>query len=1327
MRLKALARTLFTIVLLNTLSAVRPAAAQTLTQPNPQQATRASANYGNLPLTFEANRGQTGAQVKFLSRGPGYTAFLTAGGITLSLRPNQPAPVQQTNNLAAVNQSLPVNTTLQFKLVGAAPNPAIIGEDPQPGTVNYFIGKDSTKWLTHVPTYARVRYKNVYPGIDLVYYGNRRHLEYDFAVSPGTDPGQIRFEITGGSQMELDGEGNLVLQTASGQLRFQSPVIYQESSGQRVPVSGSYVMNDATHISFHVAQYDLKKPLVIDPVLLYGTYLGGTGADQASGIAVDSAGGVYIAGYTNSADFSLTTFGTPATSANHVFVAKLDPTGSSLVYADYIGGNSDDYGIGLALDSSNNVYVTGITTSSDFPTVNAYQSVEPGSDTGFLSKISADGSSLVYSTYLGGSGIDQPAGVAVDTQGEAYVAGATSSQDFPVVNAYQSTALANQGDVYGNYGFLTKFTASGSSLSYSTYFGGNTDVVQNCGSPCYPAPYSAISAVALDADGDAFVAGTTNTSNFPVTSGAYLTSNSTQQDATVGFVSEFGSSGSLDYSTYFYGSSGNSVAIAAIAVDASGSAYIAGTVASDTTFPITSTAICDPSVEGFGCSYAFVSKFSPTAATLLYSTFLGPDNYASPQSIALDSNNNAYVVASTNSTAFATNSGIEGFTNGESVLLVEIDASGTTQLFATYLGGSGDDFASGITVDATGNIYVAGSTDSSDFPVTQGALQNVLGGSTDTFVVKIGPNAAASVALSPSLLQYAQEAVGSTSAAQLVLLRNMGSAALNISSITSTGDFAETDNCGTDVPAGSGCTLSITFVPTNGGLRSGSIVIQDDAAGAPHVINLSGTASGPAAIFAPTSLTFSAPVGTSSPAQSVILANSGTAALSINNIQVTGDYSQTNNCPATLASGSNCTFNITFTPSVSGTGNGTLALTDNLPDSPQTITFTGNGYVNTLVFAPASLTFGSQILNSSSAAQVVVVTNPGSNPVTVSGVAASGDFGQTNNCSIVAASGGTCAISVTFTPTAAGSRTGTVSVTDNAQGSPQTVSLIGTGSNLPAPSAILTPTSITFSAQEVGTASGPQIVTLSNSGSAALSVSSILVTGDYSQTNNCPASLAAGSACAISITFNATNAGTRTGTLTIVDNSTGSPQTVTLAGSGLDFSLASAQGSNTVTAGSAANYNLTITPMGGSFAYPVKLACSGLPAETSCTLSPATVTPDGTAVASTLSITTAASTAEARPMRPSRRVPVYAAWIQWQGICFFGMVLAAHKRSIRKRCALILLALLVVAMLSMSGCAGGTGIAPVPGSGTASGTYTITVTGTSGSLQHSIPVTLKVQ
>jgi hypothetical protein len=1403
------------------------AAQQANLLPTTGKSQSAAANYGKLPMTFEGNMGQTDPQVKFLSRGSGYVVFLTSGGMVFSAHSQLVANTgAQANAKANQTQS---GAVIQLNLVDSNPNPLAVGESPQAGKANYFIGRDRSKWHTNVATYGKVHYKNVYPGIDLVYYGNPSQLEYDFEIAAGADPKQIQFDVKGADSVSVDPTGDLVLQTKQGALHVKSPVLYQTFNNMKLPVSGGFSLKSSTRVGFSLTGYDPTKPLVIDPVLLYSTYLGGLADDQAVGIAVDSEGSAYVSGWTQSTNFPLASQGTTPSGTN-AFIAKLDVSGSSLLYADFIGGSSEDYAQAMTLDSNNNAYVTGYTCSSDFPMVNAFQSSMNGCWDGFISKVSADGSSLLYSTYLGGSGGALPYAIALNSSNEMYVAGYTYSTDFPLLNAFQTTVAPNGGSNYGEYGFVTHLTADGSALVSSTYLGGSANVIQNCGYPCWGQPDSVIQGIAVDLSGNAYVAGWTNTYDLPTTDGAYMPSQNSPGNQQIGFVSEIGATGSLLYSTYFGSTSGYPTSAVGIAVDSSGSAYITGTAYSDGTFPVTTPNLCDPGTYGWSCSYGFVTKFNPTGTGLAYSTFLPVNNYANPQSITLDAQDNAYVLSSVYNGSMTALNPIEGFTNQNDLLITEVDPTGSIQLFSTYLGGNGNDSPGGIAVDASGSIYVAGYTDSSDFPVTAAALQNTLGGNTDAFVAKIGTTDAPAVAISPSLVQFSIRAVGSVSQPNTSLLRNMGSSALTISSITISGDFTETDTCGTGVPAAATCTFTVTFTPTAPGPRFGSILVQDDGAGSPHFINLVGDGSTAIVALSSTSLTFpSLQIGQPSPPQSVTLTNNGNATLNLTNIALTGDYAQTNDCPSALGVGSVCTFQITFTPTAGGARNGALTLTDNAPDSPESVNLTGSGYVTTATIAPSSLTFTSQSVGATSSAQTVVVTNTGENAMAVSGVTtsgdfaqtnqcssipasqscsisvtftpttsgsrvgtltisdnaqgnphtvtlggtgiasaasfnptslifasqsvgstsapqsivftntgngqlsvssilATGDFAQTNNCAILAASTGTCTIVVTFTPTAVGSRTGTIIVTDSAPNSPQTLSLSGTAG---APANGLSATSLTFAEQAVGTSSAAQAVTLTNTGNANMVVSGVSAVGDFSQTNNCPANLAPSGSCAINVTFTPVAGGNRTGSLIVSDNSLGGPGLVTLSGNGSDFSLTSTGGGTaTVKPGSTATYPMTFASSGGPFANQVNLTCTGAPALTTCSISPATIVAGSSSVAVTVSVSTTAAVASASMLRGGHVRPTLAAWMfQVPGFLMFGLLSVGSKRR-KIAWHYALLTLVIGLALFVTACGGVSTTAktvPPPEGGTAPGTYTMLVTATSGSVSHTTLLTLTVQ
>ena len=712
---------------------------------------RIQATFLKAPLHFEPNQGQTDEQVKFIARGGGYSLFLTATEAVMVLRKQQEKQTsisghsirhQLTRNSKPETRNFS-ESVVRMKLVGANADAEVVGLQELPGKVNYFKGNDSKKWRTNIPTYKRVEYNDVYPGINLVYYGNQGQLEYDFVVSPGASPSAIQLAFEGSEKVEIDTKGDLILKIASGNLRLHKPLVYQEVAGVRREISAAFVLNPKSKtgtelsrnienqklasVGFQLDAYESSKPLVIDPVLSYSTYLGGNGNEVGGTIAVDSSGSAYVLGATSSSNFPITpgVYHTFYRGDSDIFVTKLNSDGSGLVYSTYIGGGTNEGGTAITVDSVGNAYVVGGTASGDFPTVNAFQnSFGGGSNNALFLKLNAQGSELLYSTYLGGNGgVDRGGGIAVDSSGNAYISGRAESTNFPTTPGAFQTTYGGALDV-----FVAKIDPSqvgAASLIYSTYLGGSGT--------------EADSSIAVDSFGNAYVTGFTTSTNFPTVNG-FQSILGGHDD----FVTKINSGGSaLLYSTYLGGSGSETGDGGGIAVDSSGNIYVAGCTGSPD-FP-TKNAL--QPVYGGGTNDAYVVKINPSQAgvdSLVYSTFLGGSGDECGRftfgRIAVDTFGNAYLTGLTNSTDFPTTPGAFQASNGggADTFVAKLSTSGSTLSYSTYLGGSHDDVALGIAVDIAGNTFIAGMTGSTNFPVTSGAFQTVFaGGEFDAFVAKI--------------------------------------------------------------------------------------------------------------------------------------------------------------------------------------------------------------------------------------------------------------------------------------------------------------------------------------------------------------------------------------------------------------------------------------------------------------------------------------------------------------------------------------------------------------------------------------------------------------
>jgi len=715
-------------------------------------------NFGKLPLSFEMNQGQSDASVKFLSHGNGYSLFLTNSAALLVLS-------KQRSHSKLAGHSSAIGDVIRMELAGASANMPVSGMEPLPGIANYFIGNDPSKWRSEIPTYAKVRYEGVYPGVDLVYYGNQQNLEYDFVVSANADPKPLRLRFQGAQCLSVTRSGDLTIKARNGEMAFHKPVIYQVKEGVREPISGRFRLLGRDTAGFAVERYDRSRALIIDPVLAYSTYLGGSGGDNGNAVAVDVSGNAYVVGGTTSIDFPVTAnafqkvnngqFYYYGARVDNAFITKFDRRGS-VIYSTYLGGStndeeavafppSGDAATAIAVDAAGNAYVTGYTSAYNFPvTANAFQTVNKGALTNlsvtpnaFVTKLDPTGSTLIYSSLLGGTGAsnfgekvagDGGAGIAVDPSGSAYVVGNAASFDFPVTSgAFQQTKNATS---IGANLFITKFNPSGSALVYSTYLGGSgLDEFSHVN------PAESAGGIVIDFAGNAYVTGASHSRDFPVTDNAYQKLNNSYYAGTNAVIAKLNPTGSaLVYSTYLGGNfldGGKS-----IARDAAGNVYVTG-LTSSANFPTTPGAFQPVSPEPYPYTSgdAFVTELNPTGSALVYSTYLGGSQSDWGNAIVLDAFGSAYITGTTTSTDFPVTSdafhkGVHStYGNG---FVSKLDPTGSSLLYSSTLGGSiaesaynAGDTSNGIAVDWFGDAYITGQTCSLDFPLAGNPFQSV--------------------------------------------------------------------------------------------------------------------------------------------------------------------------------------------------------------------------------------------------------------------------------------------------------------------------------------------------------------------------------------------------------------------------------------------------------------------------------------------------------------------------------------------------------------------------------------------------------------------------
>jgi len=1265
----------FCTVLLTAATIIAPLSVMAEKAQDPAAAKRAAvATYGKLPLSFEP----TGSSARFLARSGNYAVSVGA----------------HESSVAVSDVKSGKHQTLHFAFENANPAAPLEAMEPQAGVTNYYLGKDASQWRLGVKSYGKLRAQGVYPGVDVIYYGDHRRLEFDFMVAPKADPGVIALSFSGMEKLSKDGSGDLVAEVGGQPVRFAKPYAYQKVGGASKAVAADYELSADGKVHFHLGDYDRNAELIVDPVVSYATYLGGSLGDSGNGIAVDGLGRAYVTGQTCSSSianvYNLYGDAPGKGESCDAFVTKYTSDGTGYLYTTILGGsipaNATATGYGIALDASNQAYIVGTTNIEDMPgNTGGYRNNYQGGDSdAFIVILAADGT-LVRSSYLGGGSADAGYSIAVDHASPANViiVGQTCSNDFPAYNAFATkieacvafvTKLDNALDIApplaSDASALTPPpTVPGKTYYFSEFFGGqpvapyitgvwgpgayfvpgaiiyddtwptpNIEITygggtsgalqpvwattklsytqdgtvtwQNLGPTAIPpTAFTEAYGVATDPPGDVFLAGGSNSQSLASTLWPCSPGNGTG----AWIIKVSGKSGNCVYSWALESNATDLTATIntarAIAVDSAGKAYVTGTASGS--LLTTGNAY---SATNHGGPDAFLVRMNIAGSAIDYATYLGGAGIDQGLGVAVDGSFQAYVTGATTSVDFPTinpltnpNTGNQiPLSGSEGAFITKFTEDGSALIFSAYMGGSEADqgnaiaVAPDLTTPSFSDIYVAGDTTSPDLlktlllqaptvsdPSPYIPPQPANGGNGDAFVAMIPGASIPTVTVMPGSLAFPYQNVGTTSAAQTVTYRNTNSlSTVQINSILfSSTEFQQSTGSGTppdcspgsQVPPLATCQIMVIFTPSAETLQTGTLTISDDATSAPHVVNLSGEGAIPADSYFPSSLQFGTQgVNTPSAKKTVTLTNtSSTGTLFVSSIVVAGtnpgDFQESDDkCIPEVAPSVNpqtpsfCTITVVFTPGAVGPRSATVTITDNAPGSPHLIPMSGTGAPIASTVTPGSLLFLQQPMNVPSTAKTITVKNTSIDPtqfLSVTSLSTTGDFQVSGNtCTQLIAASDFCTVDVIFDPTLPGTRTGTLTIAGNGTVMPFTVALSGSAGATatlcagkcvapPAP-----PAALSFTGTNVGTTSAANTVTLTNQSNFALNVHNVAIGGvaasEFSQTNNCGTSVSPNGTCTISVSFMPASTGNQNATLTVASDAALSPQSVSIIGVG---------------------------------------------------------------------------------------------------------------------------------------------------------------------------------